>query len=211
MALEPLTVVSSRAVPLLAPNVDTDVIIPVERMMSPDPKSLATWAFESLRYDVNGRPREDCVLNEAVYAGAQILLAGDNFGCGSSREPAVWAVIALGFRCVIASSFGDIFAANCLTNGVLPVVLSVDAVGQLAAAARNLDEITVDLRSQVVTLRSKSWPFEIGHVHKVMLVDGLDEMELGLRHLDAVDRWEAQDRQRRPWAWPHLRNFTEVR
>jgi 3-isopropylmalate/(R)-2-methylmalate dehydratase small subunit len=162
MVTAPFTVVRSRAVPLLIPNVDTDVIIRVERMMSSDPDHLAKWAFESIRYDSSGAPREDFVLNDPEYVGSEILLAGDNFGCGSSREPAVWAVMGLGFRCVIAPSFGDIFAANCLTNGVLPVSLPADAAEQLAAGARRFEEITVDLPSQEIRLESRCWTFDIG-------------------------------------------------
>jgi len=198
----PFTVVRSRAVPLLIPNIDTDVIIRVERMMSPDPGHLARWAIESIRYDAGGAPKKDFVLNDPGYVGSEILLAGDNFGCGSSREPAVWAVMGLGFRCVIAPSFGDIFAANCLTNGVLPVTLPTDVVEQLAKGARNLNEVTVDLPSQEVWLESRSWSFEIGRVHKVMLVDALDEMALAVGRLEHVERWEIRDHGERAWAWP---------
>jgi 3-isopropylmalate/(R)-2-methylmalate dehydratase small subunit len=171
-------------------------------MMSPDPETLANWAFESIRYDANGAPRDDFVLNGAEYVGSEILLAGDNFGCGSSREPAVWAVMGLGFRCVIAPSFGDIFAANCLTNGVLPVTLSADAVEQLARGARRFEEVTVDLPTQEVRLGSRWWAFEIGRVHKLMLVDALDEMALAIGHLENVERWEIRDHHERAWAWP---------
>ena len=205
MTIEPFTVVRSRAVPLLIPNIDTDVIIRVERMMSQDPGLLAKWAFESIRYDAGGEPREDFVLNDPDFVGSEILLAGDNFGCGSSREPAVWALRGLGFRCVIAPSFGDIFAANCFTNGILPVSLPVDAVEQLAGGARLLEEVTVDLPSQEVRLKSRSWLFEIGQVHKLMLVDALDEMALAIRSIESVERWEDRDRQQRAWAWTDQR------
>jgi 3-isopropylmalate/(R)-2-methylmalate dehydratase small subunit len=200
------TVVRSRAVPLLIPNIDTDVIIRVERMMSQDPDTLAKWAFESIRYDGNGAPREDFVLNDPEYVGSEVLLAGDNFGCGSSREPAVWAVMGLGFRCVIAPSFGDIFAANCLTNGVLPVSLSAHAIEQLAAGARRFEEVTVDLPSQEVWIGSHSWTFEIGRVHKLMLIDALDEMALAIRRLEVVERWEIRDRHESAWAWMQRRH-----
>lgn len=205
MTTPPFNVVQSRAVPLLFPNVDTDVIIRVERMMSQDRDSLAKWAFESIRYDASGAPRNGFSLNDPEYVGSKILLAGENFGCGSSREPAVWALMALGFRCLIAPSYGDIFATNCLTNGVLPVSLQPGAVEQLAAGACRYEEVTVDLPSQEVRLGSRSWPFEIGRVHKLMLIDGLDEMALAVRGLDAVQRWELRDRHERSWAWTHGR------
>ena len=153
----------------------------------------------------------DFVLNDPNYADAEILLAGHNFGCGSSREPAVWAVMGLGIRCVVAPSFGDIFAANCLTNGVLPVSLPADVVEELADGARRSEEVTVDLPSQEVRLGSRSWPFEVGRVHKTMLIDALDEMALALRHLEQVEAWEARDRLDRSWAWPPGRQAEEVR
>jgi 3-isopropylmalate/(R)-2-methylmalate dehydratase small subunit len=206
MTSAPFTVIARRAVPLLTPNTDTDVIIRVDRMMSSDPVVLAKWAFESIRYDTTGAPRDDVALNDPAYLGSEILLAGHNFGCGSSREPAVWAVMGLGFRCVIAPSFGDIFAANCLTNGVLPVSLPVDAVEQIAKAARRLEEVTVDLPMQEVRLASCSWSFEIGHVHKLMLVDALDEMALAISHLEEVEQWEIRDHSARAWAWPQGRH-----
>jgi 3-isopropylmalate/(R)-2-methylmalate dehydratase small subunit len=211
MAPQPFTVVSGLAAPVLIPNIDTDVIIRVDRMMDPEPGALAKWAFESIRYGADGEPRRDFALNDPAYAGSEILLAGNNFGCGSSREPAVWAVMRLGFRCVIAPSFGDIFRANCLTNGVLPMALTPEVVDRLAEGVRHLEHVTVDLPSQTVTFRDHSWSFEIGQVHKLMLVDGIDEMELAMRHLEGVERWEARDHLDRPWAWFSEGSQGEVR
>jgi 3-isopropylmalate/(R)-2-methylmalate dehydratase small subunit len=202
MTRNPVTTVTGRAVPLMVSNVDTDVIIRVERMTSTDPALLAPWAFEALRYDADGKLKEDFVLNDACYADAPILVAGENFGCGSSREPAVWAVMGLGIRCVIAPSFGDIFRSNCLTNGVLPVALDGSAVDALARAASRLGEVTVDLPAQEVRTGGKTWHFEIGAAHKLMLIEGMDEMTLSLRIADKVADWEAEDRRQRPWAWP---------
>jgi 3-isopropylmalate/(R)-2-methylmalate dehydratase small subunit len=204
MTLAPFTMLAGRAVPLMLSNVDTDVIIRVDRMTSTDPQVLAPWAFEPLRYRAG--PGE--VFDDRRYAGAPILVTGDNFGCGSSREPAVWAIMGLGFRCVIAPSFGDIFRANCLTNGVLPVALDRSAVEKLADAARQRDEVTVDLPAQQVKAASRSWPFEIGAVHKLMLMEGLDELTLSLRRADEVSDWEADDQQRRRWAWAPARGWT---
>jgi 3-isopropylmalate/(R)-2-methylmalate dehydratase small subunit len=203
MAPRPFTTLTGLAAPLPLANVDTDVIIRVERMTSTNPAELAPWAFESLRYDADGDPAPGFVLNDEAYTGAPILVAGPNFGCGSSREPAVWAVMGLGFRCVIAPSFGDIFRANCLTNGVLPVALDGDAVAELTGAARRHRELTVDLPAQQVRASGRTWHFEIGAAHKLMLVDGVDEMTLSQRFADQVSAWETRDRQRRPWAWPH--------
>jgi 3-isopropylmalate/(R)-2-methylmalate dehydratase small subunit len=202
MERDPFTILRSRAFPLMMPNVDTDVIIRVERMMTIDRTELARSAFESIRYDPDGSPKPDFVFNDPKFAGAQILLAGDNFGCGSSREPAVWAIAALGIRCIIAPSFGDIFAANCFVNGVLPVSASIEAVEQLGEFSRRCGEITVDLPAQQIRFGAEIVRFEVGAVQKIMLVEGIDEMTLALRHRPSVERWESQDRRARPWIWP---------
>ncbi len=204
MERAPLTTLSGKAVPLMLPNVDTDVIIRVERMTSTEPEALAPYAFESLRHRAG--PGE--VFDDERYAGAPILVAGQNFGCGSSREPAVWAVMGLGFRCVIAPSFGDIFRSNCLTNGVLPVVLPRFAVDEVAGAAQSLEEVTVDLPAQEVRIADTTWTFEVGATHKLMLVDGLDEFTLSLRLADQVLHWETKDKVARPWAWVPQREST---
>lgn len=207
MTRSPLTIVSGPAVPLLIPNVDTDVIIRVERMTSQDPATLAPWAFELLRYDRNGNPLSQFVINDPAYANAPILIAGENFGCGSSREPAVWALMGLGFRCVIAPSFGDIFRANCLTNGVLPVVLNSSEVDEIVRASRSWDHrVTVDLWAREVSVKSRRWPFQINNAHRRMLLNGHDEMDLALSSLRRVETWEKVDMSSRPWAWPAVDN-----
>ena len=196
MSFPPLRVVTGPAVPLLLPHVDTDVIIRVDRMTSTTPADLAPWAFETLRYR-DGRPDPGCVLNSVH---GPILLAGENFGCGSSREPAVWALQGLGFRCVIAPSFGDIFRLNCQQNGVLAVALPAADI----AAAAGGGPVTVDLERRQVRAGGRVWDFDFPAVQQRCLLEGVDDLELILRELPAIEAWRERDRQRRPWAWQPL-------
>jgi 3-isopropylmalate/(R)-2-methylmalate dehydratase small subunit len=198
---QPFATVVGPAAPLLVANLDTDVIIRVERMTSTNPDDLAPYAFESLRYRDDGSEEPGFVLNDPRFRGAPILILGANFGCGSSREPAVWAIKGLGIRCLIAPSFGDIFAGNCVTNGLLPVVLDAAAVEQLAEVARGGSPLTVDLEQQVVGAGGAAWRFEISTIQKVGLLEGLDDMELALRFAADTAEWERNDRRLRPWAW----------
>jgi 3-isopropylmalate/(R)-2-methylmalate dehydratase small subunit len=189
------------AVPLVRPNLDTDVIIRIDRMVSTSPSELAPFAFESLRTGADGEPDPTVALNDPRFTGAPILIGGSNFGCGSSREPAVWALMGLGIRCVIAGSFGDIFEANCHQNGVLPVVLPEPDLSTLAAIAADGTPVEVDLDAQQINADGSAWPFTIGTIQKAALLEGLDDIELALRLSDDIEAWEAQDRLRRPWAW----------
>jgi len=201
VSFEPFTTVTGTAVPLMLSNVDTDVIIRVDRMSSRKPADLAPWAFEALRHCADGTPNPDCLLNQPRYQTAPILLAGNNFGSGSSREPAVWAIQGLGVRCIVAPSYGDIFKVNCQQNGVLAVVLAGEEVARLADYASAGIPITVDLLSQQITAADDAWSFEVAIMQKRSLLEGLDDLELTLRDVDAVTAWEQADRKRRPWAW----------
>jgi 3-isopropylmalate/(R)-2-methylmalate dehydratase small subunit len=200
--MEPFRTLTSRAVPLLVDNVDTDVITPVGRIMQGG-DALVTYAFETLRFDASGTPRPDSPLDDPSYAGARILLVGANFGCGSSRETAVWAVAGLGVRCLIGPSFGDIFLSNCFENGLLPVVLPREAVEEIATAARRREEITVSLDDQSVRLAGgRRFAFDVAPIRKEALQRGLDDLGLVLRRLDRIEAFEARDRRARPWAYP---------
>jgi 3-isopropylmalate/(R)-2-methylmalate dehydratase small subunit len=201
MTIEPIDMIVGPASPFLRTNVDTDVIIRVDRMMSTDPAALAPFAFEAVRYRPDGTEDPDFVRNDPRFRNAPILIAGANFGCGSSREPAVWAIVGLGIRCVIAPSFGDIFSANCFQNGVLPIVLDADDVSALAAIAADGTPLTVDLPAQTITAADRSFTFDIGELQKTALAQGLDDLDLALRDLDRIRAWEARDRAERPWAW----------
>ncbi len=205
----PLTTVTGAAAPLLRPNLDTDVIIRVERMVSTSPADLAPFAFEAIRYQADGSENPEFVLNQEAFRGAPILVGGPNFGCGSSREPAVWAIVGLGIRCIVAPSFGDIFQANCHQNGVLPIVLDETEVDDLAELAATGTPVTVDLAAQQVRAADRSWSFAIGLPQKLALLEGLDDLDLALRDIDSVRAWEQADRANRSWAWTSVQQHAK--
>ncbi len=201
--MEQFTVLTGMAAPLMRANIDTDTVIRIERLSNTEPADTAQWLFESLRFDPAGRERPDFVLNQPQFRDAPILLAGENFGCGSSREGAVWALKYSGIRCVIAPSFGDIFANNCYQNFVLPVALPADQVERLAAeCAGGNARVVVDLRRKVVVSpHGEEMPFEIEGIRRDALLEGLDEIGLTLKHAAAITAFQARDRQARPWVW----------
>lgn len=185
-----------------APNIDTDVIIRIERLTSVPREQLGRYAFEALRYRIDGSEDPDFVLNRTNFRNAPIVIVGDNFGCGSSREGAVWALMAAGLRCVIAESFGDIFYNNCFQNGLLPVVLPVAAVSQLAREAANGTLLTVDLVEQkVLTPQGEAIAFDIDAQRRHALLEGLDDITLTLTRLSEIVAWQSQDRNLRSWIW----------
>jgi 3-isopropylmalate/(R)-2-methylmalate dehydratase small subunit len=197
--MQAFTYVSGAAVPLRQANIDTDVIIRIERLTGG--RELGRYAFEALRVLGDGSPNPACVLNEPRFAGAPILLAGTNFGCGSSREGAVTALIQMGLRCVIAPSFGDIFFANCLQNGMLPIALPEPIVEALAAQARD-GAFTVDLGTQTIRPPSgKEIRFVVDPLLRQGLLEGLDEIGLTLKWSADIGVWQGADRERRPWIW----------
>jgi 3-isopropylmalate/(R)-2-methylmalate dehydratase small subunit len=184
-------------------NIDTDTIIRIERMTGTTPEQMGPWCFEALRFRNDGSEDPDFVLNRPSFRGAPILLAGDNFGCGSSREGAVWALKFSGIRSVIAPSFGDIFSNNCFQNGLLPVVLPTEQVEQLAQECEGGNaRVTVDLERQVVVSpHGAEMPFRIEALRREALLKGLDEIGLTLQHADAIASFKARDEAARPWVW----------
>jgi 3-isopropylmalate/(R)-2-methylmalate dehydratase small subunit len=192
--MTPFTTLTSIVAPLLRDNVDTDTIIPSREMKSTGKTGLADGLFAPWRYlDADARtPDPAFVLNQPEYAGAQILASGVNFGCGSSREHAVWALAEYGIRCVVAESFAPIFYNNCVRNGVLPVVLDKAAIASLGGQT-----VTVDLAQQRVGAHS----FAIEAEAKMMLLEGLDAIDLTLKHKAAIAAWQSADRQERPWVY----------
>jgi 3-isopropylmalate/(R)-2-methylmalate dehydratase small subunit len=184
-------------------NIDTDVIIRVEHLTERSAEGLRRHAFAALRYQSDGVEKPDCPLNQPQFRGAPILLGGANFGCGSSREPAVWALMALGIRCVIAESFGDIFFSNCFQNGVLPIALTAAAVEALASEAAAGDtRFLVDLAEQVITTPSaRAFAFEVDPRRREGLLAGLDDIGQTLKLSAAIEAWQARDQQARPWVW----------
>jgi 3-isopropylmalate/(R)-2-methylmalate dehydratase small subunit len=197
--------------PLDRANVDTDAIIPKQFLKSIKRSGFGPYLFDEWRYTDQGEPGMDCtnrplrtdfVLNQSRYRGAEILLARDNFGCGSSREHAPWAIEDYGFRAIIAPSFADIFFSNCYKNGVLPIVLTAASVDKLFAecSAREGYKLEIDLQSQtVITPSGESFAFEITPHRKHCLMNGLDEIGLTLQHADAIKAFEARHRLAQPW------------
>jgi 3-isopropylmalate/(R)-2-methylmalate dehydratase small subunit len=194
--MTPFTTLNSVAAPILRDNIDTDTIIPSREMKSTGRTGLAEGLFAPWRYLGGRTPDPAFSINQAEYAGAQIIAAGANFGCGSSREHAVWALAEWGIRAVIAPSFAPIFAGNCLRNGLLTVAMPADAVAKLAG-----QQVAIDLAAQTVSANAGSWHFDIGEEAKAMLLEGLDAIDLTLKSLPQIDRWTAQDRAARPWVY----------
>ena len=190
------------AAPLMRDNIDTDTIIRIERLTNTRPQDTGAWLFESLRAP-GGHEDPDFVLNRPQFRDAPILLAGENFGCGSSREGAVWALKYAGIRCVIAPSFGDIFANNCFQNFVLPVTLPADQVERLAAqCAGGNARVVVDLiRQVVVSPHGEELGFTLERIRREALLEGLDEIGLTLKQQPAIAAFQARDRSVRPWVW----------
>ena len=197
--------------PLDRSNVDTDAIIPKQFLKSIKRTGFGPFLFDELRYLDHGEPDMDCsgrplntdfVLNQARYAGASILLARDNFGCGSSREHAPWALLDYGFKVIVAPSFADIFYNNCFKNGILPVVLDGATVDRLFAAVEASEGFTLalDLPAQTLTTSDgEVLAFEVDAFRKHCLLEGLDDIGLTLQHVDAIRDFEARHKAANPW------------
>ncbi|MBP0495146.1 3-isopropylmalate dehydratase small subunit [Roseomonas indoligenes] len=200
--MTPFTTVTGAAAPLMRPNTDTDVIIPIQRLTGTARDTLGRYAFEPLRYGADGAENPDFILNRPAFRSAPILIAGPNFGCGSSREGAVWALMGMGLRCVIAESFGDIFQGNCFQNGMLPVALPADAVERLARQAASGAPVTVDLASGTVTPpEGPPMPFTVAPLRREALLEGLDELGQTRKRSAEIAAWQERDRAARPWIW----------
>ncbi len=199
--MQPFIHLTGVAAPLPQANLDTDQIIPKQFLKTVEREGLGRGLFYDLRFDEAGRPRPEFVLNQPTYAGAKVLVVGENFGCGSSREHAPWALMDFGVRCVIAESFADIFYENCFSNGLLPVALPADAVAALADEARGGNHVfEIDLPSQTVTAPSGArFRFEIDPVRKRKLLEGLDAIGETLAHGVEIAAFEVRDAAARPW------------
>jgi 3-isopropylmalate/(R)-2-methylmalate dehydratase small subunit len=195
---------AARACPLLLSNVNTDMILPARFLKLPRSAGLGRVFFYDLRRDAAGNERPDFLLNQPLWRDAKILVAGRNFGGGSSREAAVYAVYDAGFRCVIASSFGDIFAQNAVKNGLLAAVLPESDVIELGAAIAADPElpVTVDLSAQTITRGNRLFSFTIDPVSRNQLLNGWDDIDLTESYRGRITAFKAADRQRRPWAQP---------
>ncbi|KEO61022.1 3-isopropylmalate dehydratase small subunit [Thioclava indica] len=190
------------AAPMPLVNIDTDMIIPKNFLKTIKRSGLGVHAFAEMRYDDNGNENPDFVLNKPQYREAQVLVAGDNFGCGSSREHAPWALADFGIKVVISTSFADIFFNNCFKNGMLPIVLPQEQVDLLMKDAEKGSNarMTVDLENQqITTSEGDVIPFDVDAFKKHCLLEGLDDIGLTLAKASAIDSFEAQAAQSRPW------------
>lgn len=200
--MTPFTTITGPAVPLMLDNIDTDTVIRIDRLAAFERDQLGPYAMEALRLRPDGSEDPGSVLNQAVFCRAPLLLAGRNFGCGSSREGAVWALAGSGVRCVIAESFGDIFFNNCFQNGMLPLVLPRPALDLLALQAKGGALVTVDLEEQRVTFPDgQAHTFKLDPTKRAALLDGLDDVTRTLRQRDTIAAWQQRDRLARPWVW----------
>ena len=201
--MNPFITVTGPAAPLLRDNVDTDVIIRIERLAGLPREALGPYALEALRLRTDGSEDPGFVLNRPAFRAAPILLAGANFGCGSSREAAVWALLGRGVRCVIAPSFGDIFFGNCFQNGLLPIRLAAGQIEALAHACAQGEPLSIDLeKCAVTTPDGLSTSFEVDPMRREGLLKGLDDIGLTLMQDECIRAWQHGDRQSHAWAWP---------
>lgn len=198
------TTLTGIAAPLRMMNIDTDIIIPKQFLKTIKRTGLGVHAFHDIRYEEDSREKPDFVLNKPDYKGAQILITGDNFGCGSSREHAPWAIGDMGIRVIIASSFADIFYNNAFKNGLLPIALPKEQVEQLMASAEQEPSatITVDLEKQTITRGNQfSFDFDIDPFRKHCLLNGLDDIGLTKEKNAFIADFENQDKTKRPWLY----------
>ena len=200
--MEAFTTLKAIAAPLEMINVDTDIIIPKQFLKTVKRTGLGVSAFYNIRYDDQGEPLPDFVLNREEYAGAEILITGENFGCGSSREHAPWALLDMGYRCIIAPSFADIFYNNSFKNGILPIQLPQDQVDELMESAKNDPDgkIEIDLEKQTITRGNKfTFEFEIDPFRKHCLLNGLDDIGLTMEKNVHIDEFEKKRKTEQPW------------
>ena len=200
--MDKFTELAGVAAPLDMINVDTDMIIPKQYLKSTERTGFGPYLFDELRYEPDGSEKPDFVLNQGPYRKAVILVSGENFGCGSSREHAPWAFLDFGIRCIIAPSFADIFRNNCFKNGMLPIVLPAEQVAELmedASLGANAT-MTIDLENQEITRpNGEKISFDIDPFLKHCLLEGLDEVGLTLRKSASIDAFEQRQRADQPW------------
>ena len=180
-------------------NIDTDMVIPKQFLRTIKRTGLASGLFYEMRFDEAGDPKPDFILNRAPYTTSHILVAGENFGCGSSREHAPWALLDFGIRCIIAPSYSDIFFNNCFKNGILPIILPQQQVDELMTRADDQSEITINLPEQKIIAGNTVYDFDIDTFRKHCLVNGLDDIGLTLEKENFISIYEEKIRKDRPW------------
>ena len=202
--MEKFTRLTGVAAPMDAINVDTDQIIPKLHLRTIERTGLGKVLFDDLRFHPDGTEKPEFILNQTPYREAEILVAGDNFGCGSSREHAPWALLDFGIRCIVSTSFADIFYNNCFKNGILPVTVPRDALDALMADASDRENpiLTVDLEVQTITRPNGAViHFAIDEFRRDCLLDGLDDIGLTMQKVDRIDAFEARQREQQPWLY----------
>ena len=198
--MEKFITIKGIAAPLPMINVDTDMIIPKQFLKTIKRSGLGKNLFHELRFDMQGNIKNDFVLNWDPYKKATILIAGDNFGCGSSREHAPWSLLDFGFKCIIAPSFADIFYNNCFKNGILPIRLDQEKVNILMTEAKNKNQLTINLDEQKIILADENViEFDIDPFRKKCLIEGLDDIGLTLQKKDKISKYEESIKSSHPW------------
>ena len=192
-----------KSIPAYLPilNIDTDMIIPKQFLKTIKRTGLGKNLFFEMRYDENGNEINDFILNKAPFNESKILIAGKNFGCGSSREHAPWALLDFGITCVISSSFADIFYNNCFKNGILPIAVSEEEIKEISEYTNRKDEISVNLSNQEIIFGNKEINFEIDEFKKKCLMEGLDDIALSLEKLEKIVSFEEKMKSAKPWVF----------
>ena len=190
-----------KSIPAYLPivNIDTDMIIPKQFLKTIKRTGLGKSLFFEMRYDENGKKVEDFALNNEPYKNSKILLAGKNFGCGSSREHAPWALSDFGIKCIISASFADIFYNNCFKNGILPIKISEDKILELAEYSKRKEQIEVNLERQEIIFGNKTINFQLDDFKKKCLLEGLDDIALSMKKISQIDNFEKKLNKKKPW------------
>ncbi len=193
--------ISIKSVPVYLPivNIDTDMIIPKQFLKTIKRTGLGKNLFFEMRYDQSGKEIDDFILNNSPYNNSKILIAGKNFGCGSSREHAPWALMDFGITCVISSSYADIFYNNCFKNGILPITISEDQIKEISEYSNRKEEISVNLPEQTIRFGNKEIKFEIDQFKKKCLIEGLDDIALSLEKSEKIVSYENKIKEAKPW------------
>ena len=190
-----------KSIPAYLPivNIDTDMIIPKQFLKTIKRTGLGKNLFFEMRYDDKGKEISDFILNQNPFNNSKILIAGKNFGCGSSREHAPWALLDFGITCVISSSFADIFYSNCFKNGILPIILDEDKIKELSEYAKRKEEISIDLNDEKIIYGNSETKFKVDSFKKKCLLEGLDDIALSLKKSDKIENFEKDLKVKKPW------------
>ena len=180
-------------------NIDTDMIIPKQFLKTIKRTGLGKSLFYEMRYDESGKIIENFILNNEPYSKSKILIAGKNFGCGSSREHAPWALLDFGIKCVISTSYADIFYSNCFNNGILPITIAANIIQELSEYSKRKKEIEINLKEQEILYGNKKIKFDLDPAKKKRLIDGLDEISMSLEKVSSINKYEEKIKIVKPW------------